>query len=203
MIDEATYYERPIALRNPIVFYEGHLPAFNVIVLIKRGLGRPGADEQLETLFARGIDPEDERTAQARGNPEGWPSRDAVPAYARAADALMRRCARARADRCIPGIRCSIAPRRRAHVLEHEAMHQETLLYMWHRLALDAQAHARPMRHRSILGGAPPPPRTVARARRTRDARRARGGEHAVRLGQRVRRSRASTCPRSTSTSTT
>ena len=22
------YYERPIFLRNPIVFYEGHLPAF-------------------------------------------------------------------------------------------------------------------------------------------------------------------------------
>ena len=33
LIDPAVYYERPITLRNPIVFYEGHLPAFNVIVL--------------------------------------------------------------------------------------------------------------------------------------------------------------------------
>ena len=61
MLDSDTYYSRPISLRNPIVFYEGHLPAFNVIVLIKRGLGRPGVDEKLEQLFARGIDPEDER----------------------------------------------------------------------------------------------------------------------------------------------
>ena len=36
-----------------------------------------------------------------------------------------------------PGIRCSIAPRRSFAILEHEAMHQETLLYMWHRLPFD------------------------------------------------------------------
>ena len=30
LIDPAAYYSRPIALRNPIVFYEGHLPAFSV-----------------------------------------------------------------------------------------------------------------------------------------------------------------------------
>jgi hypothetical protein len=59
------YYTRPISLRNPVVFYEGHLPAFSVIALIRRGLGRPGVDERLETLFARGIDPKDERAAAA------------------------------------------------------------------------------------------------------------------------------------------
>ncbi|HEX7191330.1 MAG TPA: hypothetical protein VF381_07140, partial [Thermoanaerobaculia bacterium] len=32
---EEAYYERPIALRNPVVFYEGHLPAVNVNTLIK------------------------------------------------------------------------------------------------------------------------------------------------------------------------
>ncbi len=40
------YGDRPIALRNPICFYEGHLPAFSVNTLVKRGLGpsrdRPG-----------------------------------------------------------------------------------------------------------------------------------------------------------------
>ena len=30
LIDPAAYYSRPIALRNPIVFYEGHLPAFSI-----------------------------------------------------------------------------------------------------------------------------------------------------------------------------
>src|SRR6266481_2295627 len=53
-----TYYERPIQLRNPIVFYEGHLPAFTVNTLIKLALRREGIDEGLEVLFARGIDPD-------------------------------------------------------------------------------------------------------------------------------------------------
>src|SRR5262245_66492327 len=51
------YYTKPIALRHPIVFYEGHLPAFSFNTLVKKGLGRPSIDERLETLFARGIDP--------------------------------------------------------------------------------------------------------------------------------------------------
>src|SRR5579872_4379805 len=76
LLDPAIYYEKPIALRNPIVFYEGHLPAFAVNTLVKRGLGRPGIDAHLETIFARGIDPEAEAAALARGNP-AWPSRAA------------------------------------------------------------------------------------------------------------------------------
>ena len=53
------YYSQPIALRHPIVFYEGHLPAFSFNTLVKKGLGLPGIDERLEALFARGIDPHD------------------------------------------------------------------------------------------------------------------------------------------------
>ncbi|MGE3404002.1 MAG: hypothetical protein AB7K63_15535, partial [Vicinamibacterales bacterium] len=34
LLDPAAYYERPIRLRNPIVFYEGHLPAFAVNTMI-------------------------------------------------------------------------------------------------------------------------------------------------------------------------
>src|SRR4029078_64802 len=41
LIDPEVYYTRPIALRNPIVFYEGHLPGFSVISFLKRGVGHP------------------------------------------------------------------------------------------------------------------------------------------------------------------
>src|SRR5258708_1513525 len=58
LTDEA-YYGQPIALRHPIVFYDGHLPAFSFNTLVKKGLGGPGIDERLERLFARGIDPAD------------------------------------------------------------------------------------------------------------------------------------------------
>src|SRR4029078_12701392 len=48
LIDPAAYYSRPIALRNPIVFYEGHLPAFSVIAFLRRGLGRPAVASPLD-----------------------------------------------------------------------------------------------------------------------------------------------------------
>jgi formylglycine-generating enzyme required for sulfatase activity len=133
LIEPEAYYARPIALRNPIVFYEGHLPAFSIIALINRGLGRPGVDPRLEQLFARGIDPESEDDATPRsGADTRWPPRDEVLAFGVAADALITDAIlHAPFDESRPAMR-------RAEglftALEHEAMHQETLLYMWHRL---------------------------------------------------------------------
>src|SRR5436189_4618630 len=88
LLDDSWYYKRPIALRNPIVFYEGHLPAFAVNTLIKKGLGQAGIDDNLETIFARGIDPDTEAAAVARGNP-AWPSRSLVRDYVTSADRLI------------------------------------------------------------------------------------------------------------------
>src|ERR1700754_5152375 len=70
------YFERPIGLRNPIVFYEGHLPAFSVNTLVKLKNQRKGVDDRLETLFARGIDPADEASVQSPT--DVWPSREEV-----------------------------------------------------------------------------------------------------------------------------
>ena len=136
LIDPAAYYSRPIALRNPIVFYEGHLPAFSLISLVKRGLGAPGVDERLESLFARGIDPDSEAAAVPRsGASTVWPKRDQVLAFAADADrAVVDALERGAFDlegRAHPAMRGGEAI---YTALEHEAMHQETLLYMWHRL---------------------------------------------------------------------
>ncbi|HJR57756.1 MAG TPA: SUMF1/EgtB/PvdO family nonheme iron enzyme [Vicinamibacterales bacterium] len=133
LIDPAAYYARPIPLRNPIVFYEGHLPAFSIIALIQRGLGQSGVDARLEQLFARGIDPETEDAAAPRsGADTSWPSRDEVLAFGGAADALITDAIlRAPFDESRPAMRGAEAL---YTALEHEAMHQETLLYMWHRL---------------------------------------------------------------------
>jgi hypothetical protein len=57
LVSHAAYYSRPIDLRHPIVFYEGHLPAFSFNTLVKRALGGASIDARLERLFARGIDP--------------------------------------------------------------------------------------------------------------------------------------------------
>ena len=67
LIEDEAYYSQPIALRHPIVFYEGHLPAFSFNTLVKKGLGLRGIDERLEALFARGIDPHDIGADRAGG----------------------------------------------------------------------------------------------------------------------------------------
>ena len=133
LIDPSAYYSRPIALRNPIVFYEGHLPAFSIISFLRRGLGRPPVDARMEKLFERGIDPDSTETAVPRsGADTAWPSRDEVLDFARRADEAIVSAleeAEFRDDR--PAMQRAEAL---YTALEHEAMHQETLLYMWHRL---------------------------------------------------------------------
>jgi hypothetical protein len=75
MIPDAFYLERPIPLRHPIAFYDGHFAAFNINTLAKKGHGVAGIDEAYEQLFERGIDPEDEREAEEPRSRAGLPAR--------------------------------------------------------------------------------------------------------------------------------
>src|SRR5579862_7885277 len=80
LVADEAYYARPISLRHPLVFYEGHLPGFSFNTLVKKALGGSSIDARLERLFARGIDPH-----EASGSQSGvaaWPSRDEVRAFA-------------------------------------------------------------------------------------------------------------------------
>jgi ergothioneine biosynthesis protein EgtB len=143
LLVEDAYYSQPIALRHPIVFYEGHLPGFSFNTLVKKGLGRPSIDARLETLFARGIDPHETQTGtggagQAGGAGTGagsnpWPLRDEVHRFADEADRqVIDALLHADVDR--PGDPLLDRAEAVFTILEHEAMHQETLLYMWQRL---------------------------------------------------------------------
>src|SRR5499433_2234166 len=84
LLEDSAYYSRPIALRHPIVFYEGHLPGFSFNTLVKKALGRPSIDERLESLFARGIDPHETQAGDAAA---AWPAPDTVRAFVEEADA--------------------------------------------------------------------------------------------------------------------
>jgi formylglycine-generating enzyme required for sulfatase activity len=130
LLSDDAYYQQPIHLRHPIVFYEGHLPAFSLNTLVKKGLGRPGVDEHLERLFARGIDPD--TSAEARSSFQ-WPDRRTVRQFVAAADALVIDALQ-HAELERPGHPLLDRGEAVYAILEHEAMHQETLLYMWHRL---------------------------------------------------------------------
>jgi len=129
------YEDRPIPLRHPFVFYEGHIPGFSFLTLVRFALGAPAIDEQLEKLFQRGIDPGNLSEADAAA-PQAWPSRDQVKAFARECDEHVVDALRhARIDD--PSNPQLVHAEAAYNIIEHEQMHHETLLYILHQLALD------------------------------------------------------------------
>ena len=70
------YYSRPISLRHPIVFYEGHLPAFSVNTLLKKGLGRPGVRRKVSSGCSREASIRKTRRRPAAVSASQWPTRE-------------------------------------------------------------------------------------------------------------------------------
>ncbi len=134
--EAAAYYTRPIELRHPIVFYEGHIPAFTYNKLLREALAAPSLDAGFEKLFERGIDPADVAGAAAHER-DSWPARARVQAYGAAVDVAALQ-ALARADLTDASASPLLENAQAAYmILEHEEMHHETLLYMLHRLPLE------------------------------------------------------------------
>jgi len=136
-ISNDAYWEAPIPLRHPFVFYHGHLPAFSFLTLNRRSRNEAPIDDALEELFRRGIDPEDRRQANDLAV-DRWPAREEVERFVGACDD--RVMAALRADR--PADRLAIDT-----ILEHEAMHHETLMYIVHELSY-AKKSSRIFSHR-------------------------------------------------------
>lgn len=151
----SAYEARPISLRNPICFYEGHIPAFAVNTLLKGCLKQKGVDASFEVLFERGIDPEDETQV---GKTPRWPSRDAILDYARRAD---ERVLDALEHGDLGEGKPVLAHGQIARtILEHEEMHQETVCYLL--AQLPRAGKVRPAGYSSKTGGDPPKAARVA-----------------------------------------
>jgi gamma-glutamyl hercynylcysteine S-oxide synthase len=124
LIRPGSLYERPIAERHRIVFYVGHLEAFDWN-LLREPLGIEPFHPSLDRLFAFGIDPPVGQMPQDR--PSDWPAVAEVHAY--------NRQVRERLDAEI-----ARAPEQLLHVaIEHRLMHAETFAYMLHSLPPDAK----------------------------------------------------------------
>jgi len=130
MLTPQAYESRPIPLRHPVRFYEGHLPAFSYITLARDAAGMPSLDPEFERMFYRGIDPES-ADAAAKSAPQEWPSRAEVLRFGAACDAaVMGLLARGDRDEALdPRLKGAMYT-----ILEHEQMHHETLSYMLHRV---------------------------------------------------------------------
>ena len=132
LVHPAAFHDRPIPLRHPFAFYEGHIPAFSFLVLNERGLQQEPLNQSLERLFERGIDPGSLDEARRHERAE-WPDRAAVAAFAAECDArVIEALGSAQIeDAAVP----RLARAQAAYtILEHESMHQETTLYIVHQL---------------------------------------------------------------------
>jgi len=114
--------ERPIPERHRLIFYLGHLEAFDWN-LLAAPLGLTPHRPDLDRLFAFGIDPTDGALPDEPAS--AWPAEDEVRDYDRAIrDALDARLGRV-----------TLADERLLHVaIEHRWMHAETLAYQLHQL---------------------------------------------------------------------
>jgi gamma-glutamyl hercynylcysteine S-oxide synthase len=115
--------ERPIPDRHRLIFYLGHLEAFDWNQICRGALGRSSFEPEFDQLFEFGIDPEPGKAPA--DEPSDWPSVAEVERY----NATVRRK--------LDGVLAD-APDQIVNVaLEHRLMHAETLAYLLHNLAYE------------------------------------------------------------------
>src|SRR6266700_6884495 len=129
-------FERPIPERHRIIFYVGHLEAFDWNLLHENVLGLKSFHPEFDRLFAFGIDPV--CGGLPSDQPSDWPSLETDRNYVsriraaldgKLADGTLESSGRTRDGFPLDTL-LNVA-------IEHRLMHVETLAYMLHQLALD------------------------------------------------------------------
>jgi iron(II)-dependent oxidoreductase len=147
-------YDRPVPERHRIIFYLGHLEAFDWN-LLREPLGLSSFDPGFDNLFAFGIDPVE--GGLPTDQPEEWPSIDQIREY--------NKRVREKLDSAINTLGAKdacLAPLEHGRLLqvaiEHRLMHAETLCYLLHQLPVDRKFPQITAQHLpDVLGG----PRSV------------------------------------------
>lgn len=135
LVRTESLYERPIAERHRIIFYVGHLEAFDWNLIGGNFFGGQSLHPEFDRLFAFGIDPIS--GGLPSDVPSDWPSLNEVRGYVvRVRAALDEKLANAAEHQ--PVGRDGVGVDTLLHVaLEHRLMHVETLAYMLHQLPFD------------------------------------------------------------------
>jgi gamma-glutamyl hercynylcysteine S-oxide synthase len=149
-------YERPIPERHRIIFYLGHLEAFDWNLLRERVLGSAPFHPEFDRLFAFGIDPVG--GGLPSDQPNDWPAvaevRDYVNRLRQTLDTELAAPIHSdsKSSREFPtSLLLNVA-------IEHRLMHAETFTYMLHQLAVDRKI---PKAAKPELVGAAVAPRMI------------------------------------------
>jgi len=140
IVREEAMYDRPIAERHRIIFYLGHVEAFDWNLLGERAFGLNSFSKSFDRLFAFGIDPVD--GGLPSDQPADWPSREEVNKYNSRLRAELDAAVLDAFSRPREGHPELLAMLETA--IEHRLMHAETLAYMLHRLPSDRKVAAPP-----------------------------------------------------------
>jgi len=134
LVRPEAFHDRPVPERHRLVFYFGHLEAFDWN-LLAQAAGVPSFNPEFDRLFAFGIDPEPGQLPQDKRS--DWPETAEVSRY------------HARVRQAIDGVLPRLSPQLLSVAIEHRLMHAETFAYLLHHL---------PAAHKAIPPAAPPLP---------------------------------------------
>ena len=137
ILQDDAFYERPIAERHRIIFYLGHVEAFDWNLLGQRAFGLRRFNATFDQLFAFGIDPVD--GGLPTDQPADWPSRDKILKYNERLRAALDAAIDAALEHPNQGHPSQGHPQLLTMLdtaIEHRLMHAETLAYLFHRLPL-------------------------------------------------------------------
>jgi len=123
---------RPIRERHRVIFYLGHLEAFDWNLLARSTFGLDPFDETFDRLFAFGIDPVDGGLPD--DVPSDWPAKTEIEAYGRE---VRRTVDRLLGEACFDASGNLTNGKVFEVAIEHRLMHAETLAYMFHWLPLE------------------------------------------------------------------
>jgi formylglycine-generating enzyme required for sulfatase activity/uncharacterized SAM-dependent methyltransferase len=134
--------DRPVSERRPFIFYQGHIPAF-LWIIMRRAFQLPAIQDTYENLFERGIDPSlrtgevhtnsVDTVAEQQGGQVDYPVSTAIQAY----DTQVRQQVEQWIYNEFKNGLDTITVRPLLLALEHEYMHQETLMYMIQKTPLE------------------------------------------------------------------
>ncbi len=136
ILQPGALYDRPIPERHRLIFYLGHVEAFDWNLIARRAFGIEPFNAQFDKLFAFGIDPIG--GGLPNEPPSDWPEAAQVRSYGQRVRAIV--------DKCLAGghtpLETTDIDTTFNMAIEHRLMHAETLAYLFHQLPLHAKIPA-------------------------------------------------------------
>ena len=156
VVQADSMYSRPIPERHRIIFYLGHLEAFDWNLLHENVLGLKSFDTEFDRLFAFGIDPVG--GGLPTDQPSEWPSLEKVRDYVSRVRRALDQSLEFLPDGPLATVDGYSLETLLNVAIEHRLMHVETLAYMLHQLPLSSKI---PQIQPKPFSLSPPTPRRI------------------------------------------